>query len=997
MRANVHVFHQGKTLHAIPHLRLGSGRQSPQFCVYVFFPGISHPCRTSSYLTRAERRIWVDNVLLPAIRYTCPPDVIQYHPRSFDDVESKAYSRRRENCSGGVQNNMDMHHFLPQRYLKAIWTHMMQITAHVDLAIFRGLFLVLSAKNIKLEDRTSTFQDCRMRITNHLCTIFDWSQADLTDTWIDVGTEDTATTGSWTCLMKKQCLERWIDSAKHSGKSPLLASERFTWNLTDQAGSARFETSRSHPLRLQGIAYGQRYNINKDIFATPAKHDHALFGEPHLEGITCPSSLLDAWIVAARQYRSAGHMTACKSTKQLHRIRKAFEAMKHRIRHALESSNMTSFGAREEYRISWKLFMDVEPLGGSPHGLHRPFWAVPTVQVNEFMRWEFNRWLSAVEFVRIRGTRRDCDWQDHQRNMMMATILLRSLKASVNCHHVEKRSQMYKSKYQNRAGKWLRGLDFESAMSCDGLAWLPRDLFDWTGLHLHDEFLHCTSFTFNGMQGVFQNWRNVDEAHREYSQARELEYRLRNSTSHEHPDILHRMREMVYRHLAAQVIQLLNVVVDPNESDQRSILQLQRGHRGLSLEIVRRLTGNVPHLIQVRAGKHHLGNTYPQRVQSLFDWDDGLPRTFWDHCYYRQLTRRFYDSIAGFVSPVAAEQWRKTIGTLSLPYFWIIPNFNKHRLFARSSKTVTRPPNTRPFCSGVLAWDSYGEHNLANERHWLFGGMKYLDGYPGYLMEQVPGDAALDTIDATVRAQHTYVIDFGCEVPFVQIPHILEEGFEMCKKIFERGNRSVLAHYQVARECLAHNIGEPLCDVLLMIVLTFAHCEVTPALLVGSTQFEPGPRKDPRIFAVSLTVRMLWFLFPHHFPWTQDDGMVLCISEMTKKMGRCSRFSDLDVCELTSSIEHRGVNNRMLEKLGWVIATGGRETPRNSELRLRHTEELQGLRQELFLLMENAPEFVARIFGSDDERWVDRCTDILDVRREEVDSVDVETSRSVPE
>ena len=165
MRANVHVFPQGKTLHAIPHLRLVSGRQSPQFCVYVFFPGISHPCRTSSYLTRAERRTWVDNVLLPAIRYTCPPDVIQYHPRSFDDVESKAYSRRRENCSGGVQNNMDMHHFLPQRYLKAIWTHMMQITAHVDLAIFRGLFLVLSAKNIKLEDRTSTFQDCQGKVS----------------------------------------------------------------------------------------------------------------------------------------------------------------------------------------------------------------------------------------------------------------------------------------------------------------------------------------------------------------------------------------------------------------------------------------------------------------------------------------------------------------------------------------------------------------------------------------------------------------------------------------------------------------------------------------------------------------------------------------------------------------------------------------------------------------------------------------------------------------
>lgn len=36
--SNVHLFHQGKPLHLIPRLRLGSGRQSPQFGVYIYFP-----------------------------------------------------------------------------------------------------------------------------------------------------------------------------------------------------------------------------------------------------------------------------------------------------------------------------------------------------------------------------------------------------------------------------------------------------------------------------------------------------------------------------------------------------------------------------------------------------------------------------------------------------------------------------------------------------------------------------------------------------------------------------------------------------------------------------------------------------------------------------------------------------------------------------------------------------------------------------------------------
>lgn len=158
----------------------------------------------------------------------------------------------------------------------------------------------------------------------------------------------------------------------------------------------------------------------------------------------------------------------------------------------------------------------MNPSTASPCGSHRPFWILPTAHVNEFMRWEFNRWISAIEFVRLRGTQHDSTWEDHQRNMIMATILLGSLKASINCHHVAKLSQMFKDKYKNRDRKCLRGLDFESSMQHTGLAWLPRDLFNWPGLHLHDELVTSTSFTFNGLQGVFRNWKDVNAVNRQY-------------------------------------------------------------------------------------------------------------------------------------------------------------------------------------------------------------------------------------------------------------------------------------------------------------------------------------------------------------------------------------------------------------------------------------------------------------------------------------------------
>ncbi|KID81132.1 hypothetical protein MGU_11489 [Metarhizium guizhouense ARSEF 977] len=683
IHSSVHVYHQGKPLHSIPHLRLGSGRQSPQFGVYVFFPGITHANRTTSYLTNDERRLWIDKLLLPAIRSLCPLDVIQHHPRSYDDAESKAHSRRREACSGAMRHDIDMHHYLPQEYLEPIWRHIVIASgsASPDLTMFRDMFIILSAKNIKLEARSSTFQGCRNNTIAHLRKVLDWSKADLSNTWIDVGLEDTAVSAGETLIWKSRCLQSWISSIKHDVRSPRIASEVFNWNLTDQAGSARVETRLSHPLRSGGIAYAQRYNVNKDLFATVAKRDHDLFSEPHLEGMACPPSLLDAWIVAARQGRNAGAATTARSKPQIKRLRKAFEAMKHRISHALSSSTGTSFGAREEYRISWELFIKLDPSSAQQCGNHQPFWTLSTADVNKFMQWEFNRWISAIDFVRERGSRSNCSWEDHQRNMVLVTILLRSLKASVNCHHVARRSQMFKDKYKNRKGKSLRGLGFERSMRQSGLAWLPYELFDWSALHLRDELVTSTTFTFNGLQGKFWNWKNVESVNRQYGIARELEGLLQRSEPGDRAQILDRMRKMVYQHLALQVIGQLGV--KPDISDEHvAILQ---GHHGLSFDIAHALVGEIPYLsARARGGKHGLGGTYPARVQTLFNWDDGITRTFWDHCFYRQLARRFYGSISTVIGLTDANEWRSTLGSRSLPYFWIIPHYDKHSLFIRN-------------------------------------------------------------------------------------------------------------------------------------------------------------------------------------------------------------------------------------------------------------------------------------------------------------------------
>jgi hypothetical protein len=158
-----------------------------------------------------------------------------------------------------------------------------------------------------------------------------------------------------------------------------------------------------------------------------------------------------------------------------------------------------------------------------------------------------------------------------------------------------------------------------------------------------------------------------------------------------------------------------------------------------------------------------------------------------------------------------------------------------------------------------------------------------MGGYPSSLA--LDGEASPEAPEEEPQASQTYVIDFGCAIPFTKIPDLIEEGFQASRRLFINGNPKVLAHYEAARDCLEECLGDPLCDVLLMIVLTFASSTDTPTLPIHSHKFRVGPRKDPSILAITLATRMLWFLCPQSFPWDKDDGMVLCISEMTKKIG----------------------------------------------------------------------------------------------------------------
>jgi hypothetical protein len=148
------------------------------------------------------------------------------------------------------------------------------------------------------------------------------------------------------------------------------------------------------------------------------------------------------------------------------------------------------------------------------------------------------------------------------------------------------------------------------------------------------------------------------------------------------------------------------------------------------------------------------------------------------------------------------------------------------------------------------------ERDMSDKERWLIGGSSYMIAHPPSLLQH--SGASQDVITSEPEVALAQAIDFRCDIPFTEIPRLAATGFEAQKEL-KYCDAQIAAHYKVAEDCLKKSLGDPLCDVLLMIVLTFASCTVTPVLPKYKHHCEEGPRKDHRLLAATLATRMVWF------------------------------------------------------------------------------------------------------------------------------------------
>lgn len=364
-------------VHKTKQLLLGYGLLSggAGYKCHVCFPHMIVADEAETHLTLKAQKEWVEHIVLPALRYTCPIDITQHHPLSFSDVQGKA-NVKQECFVTGAKQPINTRYTIPEEYLDPFWQRVVELSNRYNIpdspwaGQFREPFLVVTGHGLKLFTKKDTVTEAASNYLLHLAHTFSFDPQDSGwDCWVDLGIEDTPkpVAEGVTLLAKTQCLDHWAQRfACPKSKADYITTTKYRWCATQDACSASIELLPQNVHRQRGlIAYNKAYNINKEMFATPLK-GHNPFINSQLEALAYTQDLITKWY----QFNSSAKNSPSQRLRA--ELISAYLVTKRRISEVLQAAVDHSFGMRQEYRISLRMLQTIaeSPIEGnqSPSG-----------------------------------------------------------------------------------------------------------------------------------------------------------------------------------------------------------------------------------------------------------------------------------------------------------------------------------------------------------------------------------------------------------------------------------------------------------------------------------------------------------------------------------------------------------------------------------------------------------------------------------------------------
>ncbi|KAE8828554.1 hypothetical protein PTNB85_07742 [Pyrenophora teres f. teres] len=514
IRQNQKINIQGLTLplHKTKHIALGHSTASygSNFGTYLVFP--EYPCAkghqqgdTVSHLDTKSLATLYNQAILAAMKEECGTHVTQHTVASFEDAYTKAHVKAEIGRGGGNSTGMSLVGSIPEPDLDLLWQN---ITRRCETlpgpypgqgCVFRNPILIVQAHDTKLDlsrrqSQRETFISFRAAMKN-MFNIDQPGYINKENFWVDFAREIIPKSSGFTALGRRDCLEhRLRKGLQQKGQPPNAVSKYPMAGLRD-VGAITVKMHQESQLFLGGIVDVKAYNINKEQLAVPVKN-HSPFANPSLEGLGFTEERLQEW------YRAGtGRNIAKEDQGTLKRLVTMLESTKQRVWAAYSSSHSSSYGVREEYRITYTLFeayyrqlptpassVEEEQIGEGSSATHLPFWALDTAALNRFRIADANRWLCCLESIlaqtTIYGLGRENSGSltlDPDQHSPLASAMCRLLNSSLGCHARDRSiwagKPQRRQKHNTRNGKPRptpkEGLNMMATIKAFGMMWFP--------------------------------------------------------------------------------------------------------------------------------------------------------------------------------------------------------------------------------------------------------------------------------------------------------------------------------------------------------------------------------------------------------------------------------------------------------------------------------------------------------------------------------------------
>ncbi|KAJ6045531.1 hypothetical protein N7499_003469 [Penicillium canescens] len=710
--SNGRTHHVQQPVHNIPHYTFGRLIGFEDISLYFLFPRLYREEQQSSRLRDDDFRVWMDQVLLPAIYQHCEGSLVQHYPSSFDHSRFNATARGVEMRSRRVDpvaREQRLFYFLPPDALPLVWANILETVQRAGFQHFLDVTILVQGKNLKTLTKANTWNGMMQEFAQHWGNTIDESY--LSDQfYIDIGKETCPTGPSrvggvglhasrlhsdgelraspvvpQTILWRRCCLEsytEWIGQ-QHPPGSSRPKQQFYPISLLHDTGSLTLETRPSSPQRQAGLLYTQFYSSVKEVFAAG---DAYPFSNPALETLALDPQLRKTW-----QYVGGG-----LSHDPIALIR-AYLNMKQRCHAALQGSYMKVFGLREEHRISLRLFYMIDQ-EFRERNLHQaqlpgissevePFYSLPTSTLLFWFHWNINKFCVGFETVYSINDRHFVTWE-HTRVMMM---FLRCLQFSYAGGLLQRVSGCWRDVWfqpDARRTDGLRrceGLGFQSSKEKYGYAWF-LDKLNWDTMTFRQPSAQYMMFNSPSMQAAF---------HARYAQIRDVRLDfLRVHQAHRWMEEFSSIPPCL--DLLAEFLRQLSLCVFRKDVFLQVKRLLHPDHAS------RALAGEVPLSYDSISGVFIKGAQPLQLLDQrriavksvdtifawLWEWKDGrFDRKGWKDKPYRMVYQQSFEAVHQILGKDRAREWKKALKTSFLQSHWLLPYPHSNGFMRRSKDT----------------------------------------------------------------------------------------------------------------------------------------------------------------------------------------------------------------------------------------------------------------------------------------------------------------------